>query len=73
MRLREESKGKVRRVIQIILGEALYLSENGLLSMQEIQSAHEQGNGLKDCENAQTIKCNIRNHNVFFWHLVGEL
>lgn len=51
MRLREESKGKVRREIQIILGEALYISEKGLLYLQEIQSAHEQENVLNDCEN----------------------
>ena len=52
----EESKGKERRVILIILGEALYLSENGLLNMQEIQSAHEEENVFNDCEIILTIK-----------------
>lgn len=65
MTLAEESKGKEGRVIRIILGEALYLSENGLLNMQESQSAHEQENVLNDCEITLTIKCNIRNQNVF--------
>lgn len=65
MSLTEESKGKEKRVIQIILGEALYLPENGLLNMQEIQSAHEEENVLNDCEIILTIKCNIRNQDVF--------
>lgn len=65
MSLTEESKGKEKRVIQIILGEALYLPENGLLNMQEIQSAHEEENVLNDCEIILKIKCNIRNQDVF--------
>ena len=65
MSLTEESKGKEKKVIQIILGEALYLPENGLLNMQEIQSAHEEENVLNDYEIILKIKCNIRNQDVF--------